>query len=116
VQEALAKFVKDRRLLIILDNCEHLLQACAELARDLLQAGVGIKVLASSREPLHLTGELSYALPSLAVPERYRSMTPSALTQYEAVHLFNDRAVAVNPAFKVTQENASAIAEICRCL
>lgn len=116
VQEALAKFVKDRRLLIILDNCEHLLQACAELARDLLHAGPGVKVLTSSREPLHLTGETSYPLPSLAVPDRHGNITPAALTQYEAVHLFTDRALAVKPAFQVTQENASAIAEICHRL
>ena len=116
VQEALAKFVKDRRLLIILDNCEHLLQACAELARDLLHAGPGVRVLTSSREPLHLTGETSYPLPSLAVPDRHWNITPAALTQYEAVHLFTDRALAVKPAFQVTQENASAIAEICHRL
>jgi predicted ATPase/class 3 adenylate cyclase len=116
VQEALAKFVKDRRLLIILDNCEHLLQACAELARDLLHAGSGVKLLASSREPLHLTGEMSYPLPSLAVPDRRRNFTGAALTQFEAVHLFTDRAVAAKPAFQVSDENAPAIAEICRCL
>jgi len=116
IQEALVAFVRDRQLLIILDNCEHLLKACADLARDLLRAGPEVKVLASSREPLHLTGETSYPLPSLALPDRHRTITPAALTQYEAVHLFTDRAVAAKPAFQVTQENATAVIEICHCL
>lgn len=116
VVEALLKHVKYRQLLLILDNCEHLIQACAELARQLLQSCSHLKVLASSREPLHLAGETSYLVPALAAPGTHPPITLAALTQYEAVHLFIDRAVAVQPAFQVTQQNAALVAGICERL
>src|SRR6266513_2619527 len=93
VAEALVKFVKDRRLLLILDNCEHLTLACAELARQLLQAGPFVKILASSRENLRVAGEALYPLPPLAAPEPQAS-SAAALRRYEAVRLFVDRATA----------------------
>jgi predicted ATPase/class 3 adenylate cyclase len=114
VLEALLKAVADRLLLVILDNCEHLSQACAELARRLLQAGSGVKLLASSREPLHTSGEATYVVPCLAQPAP--RATPETLRQCEAVRLFVDRAQAVQPAFAVTPRNAPALAEICRRL
>ena len=115
-QEALVKFVKDRQLLLILDNCEHLAQACAELAKDLLQAGPQVKVLASSREPLHVFGETTYPLSTLAVPDPRMNLPVAALTQYEAVRLFSDRALAAQPGFRVTDENATTVGEICHRL
>ncbi len=72
VAEALLEFVKDRKLLLILDNCEHLLMPCAELATQLLQAGPQLWILATSREPLRVAGETSYAVPALAVPDRIK--------------------------------------------
>ena len=72
VQEALVKHVRDRQLLLVLDNCEHLMQACAELAKALLQAGPQVKILATSREPLHVAGETTFPVPPLAVPQRSR--------------------------------------------
>jgi len=116
VLEALVKYVRDVQLLLVLDNCEHLLQACADLAVALLHAGPAVKVLASSREPLHVAGETNYPLPSLAVPEGDRKLAAAALAQYEAVRLFTDRAVAAKPAFQVTDQNAAAVAAICRRL
>ena len=124
VLEALEKYVPDRQLLLILDNCEHLGRACAELAKTLLRSGRGLQILASSREQLHVAGETTYPLPSLAVPAAHHNAndTGSAainlqeLTQYEAVRLFIDRAAAAQPAFKVTQQNATAVADICRHL
>jgi predicted ATPase/class 3 adenylate cyclase len=116
VQEALVKHIHDRQLLLILDNCEHLSQACAELAKALLQAGPQVKVLASSRESLHVAGETTFPVPPLSVPQLHRSMTVAALKQYEAVRLFSDRAVAAQPVFQVTDQNATAVAEICHRL
>ena len=116
VVEVLAKHIADRRLLLILDNCEHLVHACAELAGPLLQAGLHLRILTSSREPLHVAGEMTYPVPSLAIPDALQAITPAAVTQYEAVHLFVDRAIAVHPSFQVTAQNAAAVATICRHL
>ena len=96
--EALFRFVKDRKLLLILDNCEHLLYACAELAKHLLQAGPDVRVLASSREPLHVFGETSYPVPPLAVPKSDATIALADLEQFEAANLFIDRARSAYPA------------------
>ena len=116
VVEALEKFVVERCLLIVLDNCEHLVQACAELAARLLRAGSRLKILASSREPLRITGECTYAVPSLAVPAADRKITVPALMTFESAHLFVERAAAARSTFRLTSENAAAVAEICRNL
>jgi predicted ATPase/class 3 adenylate cyclase len=116
VQEALVKHVHDRKLLLILDNCEHLALAAAELAKSLLQAGPQIKVLTTSRESLRISGETTFSVPPLAVPKKDRPMSVAALTQYESVRLFVERAVAAKSAFAVTEKNAQAIAEICHTL
>ena len=101
VSEALIEHVKERQLLLILDNCEHLLQGCAELARSLLQAGRAAKLVASSREPLRVAGETTYAVP--------------ALPQGEAERLFVERARAAKPDFRVNGA-AAALAGVCRRL
>ena len=124
VLDALEKYVKDRQLLLILDNCEHLVAACAALARKLLRSGRGLQMLASSRERLHVMGETTYPVPSLAIPDlpdaageaTREAIDLDAFKQYEAVRLFIDRAMASQPAFQVTQQNAPAVAEICRRL
>jgi predicted ATPase/class 3 adenylate cyclase len=116
VVEALIKYVADRRVLVILDNCEHLLQACAELAGQLLRAGPHVKILTSSREALRVRGEAIFPLPPLAVPEPNRLFKRQALEGYAAARLFIERAVAARPAFKVSDENAMAVAGICQRL
>ena len=116
VLEALVRYVRDRQMLVILDNCEHLLQACADLAKQLLQAGPGAKIIASSREHLHVAGELTYPLPALTVPERAEDEPLDALGKYEAVRLFVDRAIAAQPSFALTAQNAAQVAEVCRRL
>ena len=116
VVEALIKYVASRRLLVILDNCEHLVQACAELANQLLHAGPHVTILASSREPLHVRGETIFPLPPLSVPDPYVSFKRHALLEYAAARLFVERAVAAQPAFRVTDENAMAVAGICQRL
>ena len=116
VQEALAKYVKDHKLLLVLDNCEHLLDACAALVSTLLQAGPWLEVLVTSREPLRVVGEATYHVPPLAVPV-LRDVPPlEALTQCDSVRLFSDRAAAMQPAFQLTDGNATAVAAICYCL
>jgi len=116
VIEALEKHVKDRQLLLVLDNCEHLVHACAELAKQLLESAPRLKILASSREHLHVAGETTYPVPALAVPDPAFVTALAALTRYESVCLFVDRAAAAQPAFQATNRNAPAISEICRRL
>ncbi len=116
VIDALLKFVRDRALLVILDNCEHVVHACAELAKQLLQAAPGLKVLASSRDPLQIAGETAYHVPTLSAPGPNTKVTLAELAQHEAVRLFIDRATAAQPAFRVTDKNAAAVADICHRL
>jgi predicted ATPase/class 3 adenylate cyclase len=101
VSEALTRYFEDRRSLLILDNCEHLLDACAELTKQVLRSGMQAKVLASSREPLRVAGETTYPVP--------------ALPESEAERLFLDRAVAAKPSFRVNG-SAGAVASVCRRL
>jgi predicted ATPase/class 3 adenylate cyclase len=116
VSEALVKFVRDRKLLLILDNCEHLLQACAEIASRLVQAGADIKVLASSRESLHVRGETLYPLVSLPVPDGYSVFKREVIEHFAAGRLFVERATAAQPAFRLSDDNATAVADICQRL
>lgn len=116
VVEALVRWVKSRKVLIVLDNCEHLGRACAMLSKQLLQSGPRVTILATSREALHVAGETTYSVPPLSIPEATSTLTPAALARYEAVHLFCDRAAAARPDFELTAENATAVADICRRL
>ena len=116
VTDALATYVKDKRILLVLDNCEHLLHACAELATTLLRAGGRVKILAASREPLRIAGETVFPIPALAVPDARAKLSVDTLQHYEATQLFIDRATAANPSFEATERNAAAIVDICRRL
>ncbi len=101
--DLVTRFVRDRKMLLVLDNCEHLLDASAELVVALLDAGPGVTILATSREPIGIAGELTWRVPSLSVDG-------------EAVALFVDRARRTRPDFTLTHDNSPAIAEICRRL
>jgi non-specific serine/threonine protein kinase len=138
--EVLRDFLQPRHLLLVLDNCEHLLAACAGLAHTMLQGCPRLRVLATSREALGITGERAYRTPPLSVPgvqafgrsgvqadpngrgfdsagpDCLSARTPERLLQYEAVRLFTDRAMAVLPSFQVSSENVGAVAQICRRL
>ena len=116
VAEALLSFVRDRQLLLLLDNCEHLLLPCAELAAQLLQTGPQLRILATSREPLRVAGETSYAVPALAVPEPNQALSLADLAHVESARLFIDRALCAQPTLQLTQHDASAVASICRRL
>lgn len=127
VWEALAHFLRNRDLLLILDNCEHLVTACAQLVDGLLSACQALRILTTSREPLALAGEKVYPVPALTLPPvsllaRTGSFEPmptavlEELQRSESIALFLDRAAAVVPDFTLTTENARAIESICRRL
>jgi predicted ATPase/class 3 adenylate cyclase len=114
----LTNYLRAKKLMLILDNCEHLIAECARIADTLLRACPGLQILATSREPLGIAGERTWPVPSLSIPESWREEirgehAAERLTQYEAVRLFIDRATALRPGFRVTNENAPYIAEIC---
>jgi predicted ATPase/tetratricopeptide (TPR) repeat protein len=130
--ERLAGFVADKGLLVVLDNCEHLVGACAGLVRRLLEAGPGLGVLATSREVLGVPGEVIWPVPPLAVPTPTHvapahaptglagsaavDLTPEVLVGYDAVRLFVDRASTADPGFVLDGANAAVVAELCRRL
>ncbi len=114
--DVLVEHLKSHRLLLVLDNCEHLTGACAALAGRLLRSSSEVSILATSREMLSVAGEVAWPLPPLATPDprQLPAREPAAaLSRYEAVWLFIDRALLVQPAFAVTNANAPAVAEIC---
>ncbi len=111
--EVLQEYLAHKNLLIVLDNCEHLIEASAKTANAILNAAPNVKILASSREALGVHGELSWSVPSLSLPDPKESHAPEQLTQYEAVRLFMDRAALVVSHFAMNKENAPAIAQIC---
>ncbi|MBI3741839.1 MAG: tetratricopeptide repeat protein [Chloroflexi bacterium] len=116
IQIAVTDYLRDKNLLLVLDNCEHVIQASAQLADALLHACAKLSILASSREALGVAGETAYRVPSLQIPNPKDQIPTSTLTQYEGVRLFIDRAVAVQKNFQVTNANAPAVAQICHRL
>ncbi len=113
ILETLLGVLRDKRLLLVLDNCEHLLDACAHVADALLRRCPGVQLLATSREALGIAGEVSWRVPSLAIPTADAAVSLDALLRCDAVRLFIDRALAVQPAFQLTNQNAPAVAQIC---
>jgi predicted ATPase len=111
--QTLAEYLASKRLLLVLDNAEHLLAACAQLADAVLRQCPQVVVLVSSREGLGIAGEAAYRVPSLSLPDPKRDVTPEGLARYEAVRLFVDRARAVRPSFQVDAANAPALASVC---
>jgi predicted ATPase/class 3 adenylate cyclase len=110
--ETLTEHLQDKRLLLVLDNFEQVLDAAPGVG-ELLARSPELKVLATSREALGLHGEKEYPVPPLGLPDPEHLPSTEALSQFEAVALFIDRATAVKPGFEVTNDNAPAIAEIC---
>lgn len=114
--DTLRDALSSKPTLLILDNCEHLIDAVAELAGTLLRSCPKLKIVCTSREALSVPGELAWKVPSLSTPERTDLDAKSLLRASEAARLFVDRATAVQPAFELTDANAGAIASICRRL
>ena len=112
--DLLINFLQAKSTLLILDNCEHLLDACARLVEILLKNCSNLKILVTSREPLEITGEALYRLPSLSLPDLPYRM--DSLRDFESVELFEERAQLIQFDFSLTQENASSVVQICRRL
>jgi len=111
--EAVGDFLASRTLLLVLDNCEHLLTATAALADTLLRAAPHLAIVATSREPLRVAGEVVFRVPSLHIPDPERPLALDRLAEYEAVSLFVERAAASSPGFVLDAENAEDVARIC---
>jgi predicted ATPase/DNA-binding XRE family transcriptional regulator len=117
LQARLVEYLQERRVLLLADNTEHMLDAGPHLA-ELLSACPGLRILATSRQPLHLSGERLHHVPTLALPARERGaadgpLTAAGVARYAAVELFVERAQAVNPDFALTDANAAEVAAIC---
>jgi predicted ATPase len=111
--ETLSDNLASKRVLLVLDNCEHLVEACAELAESLLLFCPELRVLATSREPLGIAGEVAWPVPSLSLPDLRRAPNIETLPRYESARLFVERTEAVKPTFAVTEQNAPLVAKIC---
>ncbi|MBV9357815.1 MAG: helix-turn-helix domain-containing protein, partial [Chloroflexi bacterium] len=109
----LTEYLHDRQLLLVLDNCEHLVSACAELVAHLLRACPQLRILATSREPLAIAGEITWRVMPLPLPDAGQSLDVGELTRVPAAQLFVERAHAVNNTLVITPANAAALARIC---
>jgi non-specific serine/threonine protein kinase len=116
VTEALSEALRPRQLLLVLDNCEHLLVGSVPLIETLLRTCAQVRVLVTSREALAITGETTWPVLPLRVPDSSQPPPIGGLLTYEAVHLFVERARSVLPSFTLTPENASAVVQVCRRL
>ena len=114
--QTLADALRDRHLLLVLDNCANVILGSAELVQALLEGCPRLHVIATSREALNVAGECAWPVPPLGLPDPDQATTAEQLSQSEAVRLFADRAMLARPGFALTSQNAAAVAHICRCL
>ena len=113
----LADAVRPQRMLIVLDNCEHLIDACARTCQRLLASSPGLKIIATSREPLRVAAESVWQVPPMAIPARHGAPYDAAeLMQSDALRLFADRAAAAQPGFALGPANVATVAAICRAV
>ncbi len=112
--ESIADYFEAKHALLILDNCEHLIAACADGAEHLLRQCPGLHILATSRETLRVPGEVVYRVPSLTTPQTLNDI--SNLSDYESVRLFVERAHVAQPKFGLTASNAAAVVQVCQRL
>jgi predicted ATPase len=111
--EALKKRLEVDEMLLLVDNCEHLIEGCAELADALLRSCPNLKILATSRTVLGVSGEVVWAAPPLSVPDDRDAPSPEALLRHDAARLFVERAKSVAPTFALTEQNTPALARLC---
>ena len=116
VLTTIVEYVRDRTLLLILDNCEHLIEACARLADQLVRRCPKLRILASSREALGVPAEAIFRVPSLSLPDVQHPPSPERLAEYEAVRLLSERGKSVKPDFAITDANVTAVVQICQRL
>jgi predicted ATPase/DNA-binding XRE family transcriptional regulator len=110
--ETLCAFLAKQHLLLVLDNCEHVVATCADLAETLLRASATVRLLTTSREALRIPGEVTWRVPPLATPDPRANQGPTELLGYPAVQLFVERAQAIQPTFTLRAENARAVAAV----
>lgn len=113
ITQSLINFVGDKELLLVLDNCEHLIEPVAQLAATLLSHCPDLQILTTSREPLNIPGEMLWHMPTLSLPDPQHLSLVDLVLQYECIRLFVERATAVQPSFRLTPENTLAVATIC---
>ncbi|HST16126.1 MAG TPA: tetratricopeptide repeat protein [Gaiellaceae bacterium] len=113
LSEAIRDFLAHRSVLLLLDNCEHLITASAELVDAILRTAGEVTIVATSREPLRVAGETVFRVPSLAIPDPEQRLAPAELLRYESVRLFAERAGRALPGFEVDDRNAGDVARIC---
>jgi predicted ATPase len=111
--QALTEYLRPKHMLLVLDNCEHLIGACADLLSTLLRVCPRLHILATSREPLAINGEIIWLLRPLRLPNPNVPLSASQMTGLAAVKLFIERARAVNPSLDLTDQNAAAIGRVC---
>src|SRR5262245_48990985 len=111
--DAVTSFLTPRSVLLVIDNCEHVLGASAALAAALPRGAPHLTILATSREPLHVAGEVVFRVPSLDIPDPEQPLEPGRLLDYEAVSLFVERAAAADPGFTLASDNAVEVVRIC---
>jgi predicted ATPase/class 3 adenylate cyclase len=116
VVDTISAFLQGRDLLLVLDNCEHLITACAELVDVLIRSCPQLKILSTSREGLNVPGEALMPVPSLRVPVEDPLPPLDQLREYEAIRLFVDRSTAYQPSFELSDDNAADVVRICRRL
>jgi len=116
VIDMLFDYLHEKKMLLILDNCEHLVDACARMTDRVLHTAPNVRILASSQEALGIGGEVTYRVPSLGLPDINQLPSVESLSQYEGVKLFIDRATSAISTFTVTNQNAPALAQICNRL
>jgi predicted ATPase/DNA-binding XRE family transcriptional regulator len=116
ILETLKRQLHSKRLLLALDNCEHLIDGCAQMAESLLQTCPGVTILATSREPLAIAGERTYLVPPLGLPDQLNEASPDHVAASEAAALLIERLSAAQPQFTLSTQNAPAVARICRQL
>ncbi|MEO8665670.1 MAG: tetratricopeptide repeat protein [Ignavibacteria bacterium] len=114
--EIIFTFLKEKEILLIFDNCEHLLGECAEIFQSLLNKCQLLKIVATSREVLRIPGENTYHVSTLSMPEMKNVMSADSVMQFEAIRLFVERATAVKKNFEINDDNASSVASLCRHL
>ena len=114
--DTLLDFFRNRRMLIVLDNCEHLIESCARFAEQVLHSSAATQTLATSREPLGIAGEVAWRLPSLHTAQPDAGRSPEQLLEFAASRLFVQRAAAASPTFRLTLENLAAVTMICHQL
>jgi class 3 adenylate cyclase len=114
--ESIVDYLRGKKVLLILDNCEHVIGASSELADVLLRSLPELRILATSQEAMGVPGESAWRIPTLSSPDRTRGLTAEDIARYEAVQLFVDRAASGHRGFAVNDRNAADVAEICRRL